>query len=193
MNISEKNKFFLWLIPKCGTTHAVKIFNRIGDDIIFEHTHDHYYPENHLEYDFIATIRNPYSRFVSLFRYSLDGDSILKVDIKNLKSEFNDFVSKMVQQSPLMRGYYFKQRLPDYTLRLEHLYYDYIKIPFILKSPLYRSSELLELCRIKENESPSLKQIPWQDFYTETTADLVYYSTANTFELGQYKKDSWRS
>jgi len=80
---------------------------------------------------------------------------------------------------------------PKHILRLEHLYDDYIQIPFIRDSKLNKSGVLYELCKkkmhSKKQETKSLKE-----YYTQDMADHLYETFKPYFDLTGYDKDSWK-
>ena len=87
----------------------------------------------------------------------------------------------------------FHERVPDYAIRLEHLYEDWIKIPFVANHELNLSGELKNLCQIKINNSPNSTKIDyWKQYYDQSLADSVYYSQPETFDLFGYDRDSWK-
>jgi hypothetical protein len=85
----------------------------------------------------------------------------------------------------------FSQRVPDYPVRLENLYEDYSKIPFIVESEYYKSGELKKATTQKVNVSNEDENL-WKEFYTQETADMVYYRMPRYFDLFGYDKNSWK-
>jgi hypothetical protein len=85
----------------------------------------------------------------------------------------------------------FEKRTPDYPLRQENLYGDYLKIPFIRDSKLNQSGVLEELCQKKLNKGRYTK--PVKDYYNQETANIVYTNYKEYFDLFGYDKDSWKT
>lgn len=197
-NISEDVNTFLWLWDKTGTTHARKVlqyfnFHHFGfngnqkvllkNEIIQLHKCS-LFPE-HEKYKFFVTARNPYTRFASLFKFSTTDSSIFN------KEEFRKFVEFTIQAlDRTMECSLFKDRLPDYYVRVENLYEDYCKIPFIVESELKKSGKLENLC--KKVVNPARFDYYWKDFYDKNVADTIYYATQNYFDFFGYDKNSWK-
>jgi predicted nucleotidyltransferase len=85
----------------------------------------------------------------------------------------------------------FDGRIPDYAVRLENLYEDYSKIPFIVESEYYKSGELKKAITQKVNVSNEDETL-WKKFYTQEIADIVYYRMPRYFDLFGYDKNSWK-
>jgi hypothetical protein len=201
INISEKYKSFVWAPPKTGTTHLFFVlrhfdfeglsvnYDRTDTTRIYDYvTHNH--STNlflgHENYKLILSARNPYSTAFSYYCHMMsNGD----VSIENFRNYIYD---NFPPQQSRMRVIFQLEtnRKPDYVLRVETLYEDYTKIPFVRNSLLNTSGILKDLCNKKMNRSkydlPSFKK-----FYNKELADLVYYSCPNYFEFMGYHKDSW--
>jgi hypothetical protein len=194
-NIIQKEKCLVWLPEKTASTHAfsvlknyglgactldnnqmVKVRNRVED--LYTHTCDFFH--GHENYLFISTARNPYSRFVSYFKF---------IGAEKQNFGFYDFLYESILEKPLNKPT-FKERVPDYFLRQEHMFEDYSKIPFIQNSEFYTSGKLKELCEKKINHNKIVYD--FRDYYDEMSADLVYYNFSKYFELLGYDKDSWK-
>ena len=87
----------------------------------------------------------------------------------------------------------YHERKPDYVIRLEHLYEDWLKLPFVPNHGLNLSGELEKLTKIRLNNSKNDGGDYWKKYYDQVLADLVYYNHPDLFELFGYDKDSWRS
>ena len=111
INISEENKSFLWLPPKTGTMHAAVIFSHFNfltleevdnplKENFFKHNHSIRLFTGHENYKLICTARNPFSLFISEFKfYELKDEKdftpenfqkyFAKISELNFKSFFN--------------------------------------------------------------------------------------------------------
>jgi len=161
--ISEKHKCFLWLLPRTGSNHMVSIMKNYD----FKHyvhydnkkelydeklAANHYcrYFDGHKDYDFISSIRNPYSFEVSMFR--------MNKLVENYKESFKRFIdgryfTRFGEKKPITKF----QRVPDFFIRMENLYEDYSKIPFIVNSEYYQSGELKKQVENKIIKSIKIK------------------------------------
>jgi len=202
INISEQYKYFTWTPERTGSTHFTNIISKLGfqsakivDNKIVSYEekvrHNHFctLSQNHLDYKFIITTRNPYSMVIS--RAGIPSmENILDIQ-SELESRINAIVQNLITFPFCCRC--FQERKPDYFLRLENLYEDWIKIPFVRTHELNISGELKKLTSIRMNERNNTKDINhWKKYYNKRTADLVYYSFPNNFELFGYTKDSWK-
>jgi hypothetical protein len=203
VNLSQTYKTFLWLWSKCGTTHMKTVLDRFdfkfyqlknnklslkNSSIVHEHNCI-IFPE-HENYKLLAAIRNPYSRFFSEF-VSTNNNEKFESNPQN-KDKFSIHLENI-----LMRGYRlsnnccdFFDRKPDYPIRVENLFEDYSKIPFIVDSDYYKSGRLEEITKSKINDSNNYEGL-WKNYYTQQTADMVYYRMPRYFEIFGYDKNSW--
>jgi hypothetical protein len=200
LNISDKYKTFVWTPERTGSNHLTNIIRKLGfkthyfeddklirvDDLRLSSYCKFF--ENHSEYSFILSTRNPYSSQASLagaghMHFSLENREIVR---ERMEREF---------QFPVMTENCcncFHIRTPDYFLKTESLYEDYLKIPFIKNHEINQSGELEKLCKEKMNSSPTILENYWKKFYDQDMADLVYYNNVNNFELFGYDKQSWK-
>ena len=200
-NLSEKFKYFTWTPERTGSVNFTEIIRELGfqsveisDNKVIslknEVRHNHYckFFENHWDYKFISTIRNPYSSLIS------------RVDVTSF--EFNEksieIVKRMIE-SNLQFPYEiegccqcYNVRTPDYVIRLENLYVDWLKIPFIPNHELNLSGKLKELTETKLN-SRNLPNDYWKKYYDQSLADTVYYNHYDVFEKFGYDINSWKS
>jgi hypothetical protein len=200
INISEEYKTFVWSPQRTGSNHLTNIIKKLGfkshyfeDDKLvkvddLELSGYCKFFENHWDYSFILSTRNPYSTYASLAGAGHKDFTLENREIVRNKMEY-EF------QFPKILGnccHCFHIRTPDYFLKTESLYEDYLKIPFIKKHEITLSGELEKLCREKINSSPAVSENYWKKYYDQDMADLVSYNNVNIFELLDYDKDSWK-
>jgi hypothetical protein len=201
---SEKEKMVLFLPPKTGTVHATFIFNHYDftTDIYDDETEEIYYrhfgvthhhsmnvPQRYKSYLTISTARNPYSRIVSAY------NSAKKISVLSDKpiKEFKKYFAKHFDNRfPYLQHDFSNITIPDYCLRVESLYHDYIQIPFIKNSKLNKSGLLYELCNKKIHKTYENNNISLEEYYNEDMADFVYTRYKSYFDLLGYDKDSWK-
>jgi hypothetical protein len=204
INLSQKHKIILWLWKKCGTSHMAKIMNkydfkyyRIEDDnliLLQDHVVQKHYCNlftGHENYKILAPVRNPYSRFFSEYTFTKSKEEFSLNEIN--KEKFRTFIYQITISTENLSNECvdFSQRIPDYSVRLENLYEDYSKIPFIFESEYYKSGELKKDISIKVNVSNEDDNL-WRKFYTQEIADIIYYRMPRYFELFGYDKNSWK-
>jgi hypothetical protein len=196
VNISEKYKTFLWLWSKTGTMHMLDVLRDFGfnsykfhngtknffrSGIIDNHNCDLF--PNHLEYKMMVSARNPYTRFFSWYKYQNRG-------LFNLSLEgYQTFLEKTIFEESL-DCLNFHERKPDYFVRIENLYDDYLKIPFIIQSELFKSGELKKKCEKKINVAHHATD--WRNYYNQSIADLIFYNSQEYFRIFNYDKNSWK-
>jgi hypothetical protein len=210
ISLSYDHKHFLWLPPKTGSMRAADIFKRFGfvteaeeEGIIvtpphqkgsFYHHHDMVLFNGAENYKLVCTARNPYTRMVSYFKSSTT------IPNENNQERFLSFLTRFFYPSKNDKVFYNKKinfnenwekRIPDYYIRLEFMYEDYLKIPFVKDMEVYKTGELEVICGIKINENTN-NSVPWREYYTEESADMVYYNHAKYFELLGYDRNSYK-
>jgi hypothetical protein len=191
LNISKKYNYFIWLPAKCGTTHAVNIFKKFDDNFNFIHSHLIDFFDGHWSYDLISLQRNPYTRYVSIFN-NLEGHD-KSFGLNQVRDNFNIYLNNTLQSSNTLKDMLkYHDRTPDYFIKLEQLFEDYSKIPFVRETDFYKSGQLELECSIPKNESQT-DGFSWKELYTTKTADLVYYNMSLIFDLCDYDKNSWKS
>ena len=203
LNVSKINKSILWTPQKTGSVFNTQVFNffdfytdliqydlGLNDETIdfLYHGHSCYLFEGHQDYSLICSTRNPYSRLVSLFQHTKDYGQ------KEYQEGFKEFINKLFpfEGTPYFhRGYHFKERVPDYFIRVESLFEDYGKIPFIKNSEFYKSGFLEHICSKKRNENLKITK-NWREYYTDETADIIYSSYQDYFNLLKYDRYSYK-
>jgi hypothetical protein len=204
VNVSQKHKTILWLWKKCGTEHMTKIMNKYdfkhykieNDKLILTHNwveknHNCNLFIGHENYKILAAVRNPYTRFFSDFTFNRIPQEFAYTE-ENIEKFRVHIYSIIVHSEKLFENCIdFEGRTPDYPVRLENLYEDYSKIPFIVESEYYKSGELKKATTQKVNVSNENENL-WKKFYTQETADIVYYRMARYFDLFGYDKNSWK-
>lgn len=198
INVSVKNNIFLWLWAKTGTSHMVQVLRDFDFDIYgikenglvfnnkgLQQFHTCFLFSGHQNYKMMVSARNPYSRFFSFYRHQNRG-FYEKITIDG----FREFLENSIPGVGTHDCVSFHERYPDYYVRIESMFSDYCKIPFIVESELYKSGNLEILCKKKINyDSDNLN---WKDFYTSSLADLVYYNTQEYFRFFGYERSSWK-
>jgi len=199
---SEEQRLAVFLPPKTGTIHATFIFNHfnfktnfygkennrlISEDDYFIHHHNQTIPQGYEDYDVIYTARNPYTRYISMYYHDKKMSEYQVPFTKTFKQYFSDKVNN--GWFNINDGFNFIKP-PKYIIRMEHLYEDYIQIPFIRDSKLNVSGILYDLCNkkihSKKQETKSLKE-----YYTQDMADHIYETLKPYFDITGYDKDSW--
>jgi hypothetical protein len=200
---SDIHKSILWTPPKTGSSHAAFMFTHFDfmtkffDKETFEllklksqttivHHHNCVILNQFSDYDVICTTRNPYARLLSGFFY-LTNDEQSELTAQNFRKFF---AKQMDKPSILFDAYYGYAKIPKYFLRIENLYEDYLKIPFVRESKLNQQRLLQDLCNMKINKS--INSVPTTDFYTMDMIDYLYDNYRNLFDIDGYEKDSYK-
>jgi len=181
---------------KTGTTHIKNVLDEfdfkhysivngekklvVGDKIVQQHECGLF--NGHENYKLLATIRNPYSRTFS--NYSAEDKNVSLSDFKKYLEEYYQLTHDFDICAKIIR-------IPDYIVRVENMYDDYSKIPFIVNSEIFKSGRLKKMVNEKINSNPM--EYNWKEFYDQDAADMVYYSNIKYFEQYEYEKDSWKN
>jgi hypothetical protein len=197
LNISKKYNYFIWMQSKCGSTHATNIFRKFEDNSNVIHSDIIDLFDGHWSYDLIALQRNPYTRYVSMFnnlqlQHKINGHEKSN-GLSQVRNNFNSYLNSIFQSELSLKNMLnYHKRTPDYFIKIEDLFNDYSKIPFVRKTDFYKSGQLEIECSIPKNESKQ-DGFSWEELYTPQTSDLVYYNMSLIFDLCDYDKDSWKS
>jgi hypothetical protein len=159
-----------------GSKFSTKIF----------HHHNCIIPNQFMDYDIICTTRNPYARILSAFFYTSNMQH-KELTVQN----FRKFFAKEMDNPLMLREAYFGYpKIPKYFLRMENLYEDYLKLPFILESNISQWGLLRELCDMRVNKG--IKSVPTLEFFTMDMIDYFYDNFRNLFDIDGYEKDSYK-
>lgn len=193
--------------PKTGSTRASEIFQKLGfiskhtqsgqEFTPMKHNHDIELFEGSEKYKLISLSRNPYSKMVSYFKMSfsfyLESNQDDKEKFLNFLSQYFYILDKNSSHYVWVRKYknYWDIRIPDYYIRMENMFEDYLKIPFVKESEIYKTGELEKMCNIKVNENLKNTKF-WKEYYCDESADMVYYNFSKYFEKLGYDKNSYK-
>lgn len=193
---SRTYDYYLILPMKTGTVNASWIFTyfdfytytrNFDSDGNFKEisnpamsaVHSYYIPPENPNPKIIVTARNPYDKVLSKFLFNWT---------RNEPPTYQDFLNNILNSiqhnNPML--IYPPELIPTYSIRLENMYEDYMKIPFVKDSNLNKSGILLEMCNKKINEARI--KVNKDDFLTQEAKDLIYIFLKNQFELFDYQK-----
>ena len=213
---SEQTSAYVWFPAKTGTNHSYNVLKSCGfknymystsSNSIIPINTDGYghsltkFP-NDEQYSLISTARHPYTRLVSYFKYQRcfkdkKNNPLFYTILDSLverKSKFRSFLHEfftLTHNHPALACYR-TTRVPNFFLRVENLYDDYCKIPFIFASDYRSSGELEKTCQKKENEN-KIDSTPWQEYFDEYVSDFIYTRTEKYCNLLGYDKNMWKN
>lgn len=141
--------------------------------------HSYYIPEEVIEPKIIMTARNPYDRVLSRFLFTWTNSELPKPE---------DFTSHIVKSFEVQNPMYMMPDniKPKYIIHLENLREDYLKIPFIYDSNLFKCGILDDVIQKKMNET--LIKVNKSEFLNESNKELIYNFMKNQFEPLGYEK-----
>jgi hypothetical protein len=183
LNISEEMKSFLWTPPKTGSHHAVTVFSCLPFTFMEcssdrsevkrksnfpGHFHNTDLFDGHENYSLICTARNPLTRLVSAYKFQ---NQVKEISPKGFKEFFSNYI-RSTSFDYFLSGTVEVPRVPDFYVRTESLYEDYVKIPFISDSNLSKSGLLKELCGKLKNESH--RELDLKECYTDDMIEYLY-------------------
>ena len=198
-SFSEKYNSFVWTPMKTASSHASFVFahfdfitvsenlttgaivNHSDDNINFGHSLQ--FPPKHSDMFFICTIRHPYYRIFSLFSRKFI-NSTKKPDVKEFEDFFHERIETDIEFTRTTNM--FDLRAPDFILRSENLYEDYLKIPFILESKLNKCGILEDICNRKVNKG--LTTLNPENYLTPSVKEKIYKMFQSHFDLFGYEK-----
>lgn len=183
-NISEKYKVE-WVAPeRTGSRKVAEIlsyygFSNNGKPLYHynNYFHSHYGPdEKYKEYTLISNARNPYARTYSIFKnlYPQSIDKSKEKFKKYLFEEMEKDITKRMIVNP------FFEKPPAYIVRLEYMFEDLLKLPFIFD--VLNESQLKMLC----SHGKPLEE--WEKYYDQETKEFVYGLTKHHFDVWGYEK-----
>lgn len=194
VNLSEKNRSFVWTPPKTASTLASFVFDKYDFDCYrvesgrrvlrqngFAHIHDLTFFEGHNDYTFILSCRNPYSQLISYF----GSDSPFSKDLTKRK-----IFRYLEEKKHLIFLDLLDLRKPDLILKVESLEEGYNKINFISNSDFSQSGDLKQMIDGKLNKSAT--RYDWKDLIDEELADVIYSNLSDYFQYFEYEKNSWK-
>ena len=100
---------------------------------------------------------------------------------------FDSLVSSDCSDNLLIKDLMKFQRVPDYFIRVENLYKDLIKIPFVFDSDVNKSGLLSSLCKTVVNSSNYT--IDMNEYFTSDMKDFVLTTYKDYFNKFNYKID----
>jgi hypothetical protein len=199
--LSLKHNSILWLPQKTASTHASWVFahfdfmpyttsekNELIIDILSDKVHFGHelgLPPSHESMSLISTVRNPYERVFSFFIRTS------RRDVKPSQYDFEKFIEDLIDNKTSRFHFFSKtiqsllHRTPDFIIRKENMYEDYLKIPFIKDSKLVSCGILEEMCEKKINDHLTYDS---SDFYTEEIKEQVYSFMKIEFDSFGYSK-----
>ena len=190
-NASLDYQVVSWTGHKTGSTTMVNILNELrfkfykfnGKDFEVlnnrpQRIHGCYSDSIPYGFKVLSSLRNPFSQIVSEYRYG---------PLEN----FNSFVIKILSQRKSLGCFFFEERKPDYIVRLENMFEDYSKIPFVIESNFFKSGILKKFTQYRMNEHPEGKT-NWKDYYNEEIAEMVIQTFPYHFSDWLYDKNSWK-
>jgi hypothetical protein len=209
-NYSTEHQCYLWTPPKTGSNHATFLFNHFSfyskiykksdETLLYDHnqrvfTHCHQYitlPE-HSDYKIICTARTPFSSLYSFYNHLKKfnwayriGELSFKDFIFNNTEPESDANREVIRLHNFLFSEIEQQKIPDYFVRVEHLYEDYLKIPFINGSKLHTSGILEEICSNKINVGETNSS--FSDYIDQELQDYISEKYSNYFDLLGYSK-----
>jgi hypothetical protein len=204
MNFYNNAKLIYWASPGCGSRSILGALNNTGEfDTYYEDppdvytfTHKQGFPPGKEDWKVVCAIRNPYTRVVSSFvREIVEDPGMVFKDYVLSKRYVNDTISF----DPCYYNEWSKLKKPDYFVRMENQVEDCLKIPEV-KNNLKISVEQFEAefsYNHYKNESPFCEydekdQQNTRKYFDKETADYVYNKEKIIFEIGNYRRDSWK-
>jgi hypothetical protein len=179
MNYSDKHKIVVLTPPRQATRTLGSIFQKLGVVNDFEHafTHRLGIPSDKEDYTIISSIRNPYNRYLSIYKWQ---------SIFTLENLHETAIGHLRDYQTLIDidGEYGI----DYWIDTENIKNDLMNIPVINQNLEIIQSDIDELDTFNsyKNEGRTVGKI------TQEIADQIYDEFKFVFDKFGYGRDSWK-
>jgi hypothetical protein len=198
-SFSEKFNSFIWAPMKTASSHSSFVFahfdfvtvtenlitgaivNHTADNINFGHSLQ--FPPNHTNMSFICTMRHPYYRAFSVFARKFLR-TLERPKVQDFETFFHEVIEIDLEFTKTTNM--FDSRVPDYVIKSESLYEDYLKIPFVNESKLNKCGILEDICNRRINKG--LDTLNPTDYLTPSVKEKIYRMFQSHFELFGYEK-----
>lgn len=176
MNYSDKYKYIILTPPRMGTRALSHPFGKIGFTNDIENssafTHRLEIPEGKEDYKIISTIRNPYKRYLSVYRWQsiFEPDNLHETSVAHMDDYF-----QLLKIDELFGI--------DYWVDTDNMKSDLENIPVI--GELVSNDESVIESRYK-NEGKK------EGVITQEIADEIYQTYKVIFDKFGYDKESWK-
>ena len=208
MNYNKESKLIYWATAGCSSRRFWGAFCLLGDgytsvpdkEIPVKNraaTHTQGLPPGYENYKIVCALRNPYTRAVSSYIDLHDAGQCTSFEDYILNNRYKDYSNNCDYDS-----FYYKQwkdiKTPDYFLRLENAEEDLKNIPeYVNNLPVPWEEVVSTISYHYGGEKPLDKydkngHQKVARFYNQKLADIVYNSEKIIFDIGEYKKDSWK-
>ena len=190
-NTNDKYKL-VWIAPeRVGSRSTAKIFSYCGFMCrgkqlsvanALNYTHNSEIPPKYKDYQIVCSGRNPYSRTLSVYKNFVSSylditfkDYVIGITSGKPEEIFEDGVSKYSTfVNPVL------EKQPEYVIRLENIFEDLKKLPFIYN---HLTEQQLEMMCEHGKEIDE-----WESHYDQEMKDLVYQHLKHQFDMWGYEK-----
>jgi hypothetical protein len=198
MYVNKELDIEWWLPPRTASRMTKIIIQKLGFEC-FEH--HHYFDDNISGRKIIINVRNPYSIVVSRYKqfYKKNITGSYTYEWEN----FNDFVKTFISWVRDGRSYQFytypeifnsTNASPFFKVRYESYIDDLMSLDFIRNNQHLITDELNQLHQGKWSENSLLDTtIPYNAYYDQESADMVYDLYNNIFIYDEYDRESWKT
>ena len=190
MYISDEFKVQWWLPPRTGSRMTQSFLLKLD----FESKWGHHTCFGDSTYDVYINIRNPYAIAVSYYHLRhRDTPETFEEYVRKYKGEYVNF--KNYHLMDYLQALKERKLQPTKIIRQENLLEDLLSIDFI-KNNQHRLKP--EIAHLEEGSFPWRKYYPkdlkpYNEYYTQELADIIYENRKKFFDFGGYDKDSWKT
>jgi hypothetical protein len=199
MYINKKLDIEWWLPPRTASRMTAKIIKKIGFELV--NHHHSYNLIDQKKTNIILNVRNPYSIIVSRYKQFYLKNKLIPQ--KYRWSSFVEFVKFYINMENSRPNAYEYPDLfntanvkPYYRVRYEKFVNDLMSLDFICNNQYLDTDDLFDLKKGKTmwSENSTLDtSVPYNQYYTEESANMVYNHYEKLFVFDEYEKDSWKT
>tara|TARA_R110001592_G_scaffold138205_1_gene356808 strand:+ start:431 stop:1057 length:627 start_codon:yes stop_codon:yes gene_type:complete len=208
MNYNKESNLIYWATPGCSSRRFWGAIGMLGDGYSYDPnlkttkkniaaTHTQGIPPGCENYKIVCALRNPYTRAVSSYIDLHDAGQETNFENYILNNRYKDYSNNYNYDY-----FYYKQwkdiKTPDYFLRLENAEEDLKNIPeYVNNLPVPWEEVVSTVSHHYGGEKPLDKydkkgHQKVARFYNQKLANEVYNNEKIIFDIGEYKKDSWK-
>jgi hypothetical protein len=198
MNISHPHRFVFLAVPRTGSRITFKTLQRygcVGGAPSGRMTHEMAVPRGCEDYLHVATVRSPFTRWVSCWvwckRWPLMEGAPHQSFVRWLREnpgDFRGFVERATNARLIRTVSAYLNQVPAQHMRLlryEHLQDDFRALPFIRLDKATRAAQSTPVVPLRHNPETKI----WRSFFSDHVAQMVVQHSKADFDAFGYSEN----